>query len=698
MKLTPDIVIQMPGESRVHRTALDELARTLSATSAAQLRVSGVNAAPPGSLHLALLDESVPARNLVSHGRINLHKVAPETDAFEIMMHEGVLFVLGNTPRGLLQAVYQLQETVVFQGELPDDFHSQGAFQIPRRIFHQRFDSWPGERADVCFISHLGATHCLTCHDWNGRRRNLQGYVTSPIFPDAVDEGTVVYNRNNLRRLLDDCADYALDACLWLTELPCQGGPWVAEQERARFLARFPEEILSDSGTYEGKVLCFSHSRVQEFYRDLLGRFFAEFPEIAILFVFGLDSRGEFCDPKSCPRCRGLSRFDQRDRLIRFLVEEGSKARPGLRVLTTGWEWDRDSQEFLRRQMALPSASGVYLAAEKDGWQPERQSHDFMRETRRICSDRGQLFIGYDNFHWGDDTVHKLKDIQDYPLGIGAKIRRWHQLHVDGVFDHWGGWNEDISSNSMACREFFLNPLADANLVCREIALRQFGRDSGELVFAAWQALEQAHTILSNHCTWSPGQWPAWYSGRHYAPIPAEFKKVRGDCENSSLPARSAGPFTYNGGDLATRLQGVSDSWREALPHYHQAIACMHRAIQRADGKTVGYAFWWSGAAVPPNRQEHLRRQLRYLESMAVVGREIGLHFGLHALCCRCESNEASYREQAAAMLAEDRTACLAVAEYFETLRPWGDDPQSRIDWVQAYREKAAAIDAWLLI
>ena len=33
------------------------------------------------------------------------------------------------------------------------------------------------------------------------------------------------------------------------------------------------------------------------------------------------------------------------------------------------------------------------------------------------------------------------------------------------------------------------------------------------------KALEKAHRILSNACTWPPGQWPGWYNGKNYAPF-----------------------------------------------------------------------------------------------------------------------------------------------------------------------------------
>ncbi len=378
--------------------------RVLS-TAQAELALALGHHPRPAKIVPGLLAATPEARALAAGNHLRLTQVPPDHDAFEVLVHEDAVFVLGSTPRGLLQAVYALGDALAAGATLTPGFHHHGALHFRERIFHARFAPWPGERADVRFISRLGATHCLVSHDWQGSCRSLQGYVTSPVFPQAVDPTEVVANHAGLRRLLDDCNDYGLGAMFWLTVLPCQGGPWIPAAQRAEFLTRFPAEVLSDSGTYEGQVLCFSHPRVQEFYRDLLVRFFADFPEIETLFLFGLDSSGEFCAPETCPRCRGLSRIQQRDRLVCFLVEEGRKVRPGLRVLTTGWKWDRDADAFLKHQVALPAASGVYLAAQKDGWQCERQSHDFLRAARQICRDRGQTFIGYDNFHWGDDTV-----------------------------------------------------------------------------------------------------------------------------------------------------------------------------------------------------------------------------------------------------------------------------------------------------
>ncbi len=691
--IPPDAPIHMPGASRVHATARMELRDAFPNTPPEALHFSQEDSAPPGGLFVALLGESEVARRLALQGMINLHNVPPDTDAFEVLLHEDTLYLLGSTPRGMLQAVYEFQEMARAGTPLAPALHKRGVFQFKERYFHPRFEGWPGERADIRYISHLGASHCLMTHDWNGDLRHLQAYVTSGIFPKSVDAESVEQYGKDLRKLMDACLDYALEPALWITELPCQGGPWVPETARQQWLQRFPEEVLSECGTYQGKVLCFGHPEVQAFYRDLLQQFFRRFPEVSTLFLFGLDSGGEFCDPQQCSRCKGMSKFEQRDRLLKFLLEEGQKVRPGLRVLTTGWGWSGDTDQFLARQKQLPAGGGLYLAAETDGWQPERQLHDLLINARDICREQGQTFIGYDDLHWGDDTVHQLNDIQDYPMGIGAKLRRWHVLQADGVFDHWGGFNKDISCNSVACRAFFLNPLADPETACREIAVKQFGETAGAPALQAWKSLEQAHAILSNACTWAPTQWPGWYPGRECAPIPEDFEKLG---ITGGEPPRAAAAIIYNPPDLAERLQRVGDAWRAAFPFYQKAVEFMHEAVEKADDTPLFYAFWWSGNEQSPSRREHLRREGLYLESMGLTGREIGIHFSLNALYEKVNHDPAAYKHQAKSLLLEDVLACQEAADFFDRVKRESDDRLRDRNWSSLYRAKADRIKAYL--
>jgi hypothetical protein len=688
-----EMTVYVPGQSRVHQTAISEMVVALG-VKPEELKIERSANAKPGSIFVGMLSETAYGRELILTGVVNLHNIPPDIDAFELVIHNNVLWILGSNPRGMLHGVYQLQESIIGGEKIGEDFHRHGEFSIPRRLFHQRFDNWPGTRADVRYISRIGATHCLVTHDWQGDMRHFSKYVPSDIFPKAIEKKQVEEGHRDLRGLIDHCLDYGLEAALWITELPCQGGPWVSEPQRDEFLTRYPAEVFSDSGTYEGKVLCFGHPMVQEYYRQLEERFFREFPEVTILFVFGLDSGGEFCDPEKCGRCRGMNKFEQRDRFLRFLLEEGRKVQSKLQVLTTSWGWETiNYQEFLNRQRKLPEGIGLYMPAQYDGWQAERQNHEFLRQAREICRSRNQLFIGYDDFHWGDDTVHNLSDIQDFPLGIAAKIARWNRLGVDGVFDHWGTHSEDISTNSIACREFFLNSHADPETVCRRIAKRQFGDQAGEQALASWRALEQAHQILSSACTWSPGQWPGWYDGREYAPIPEDFTKHP---QGMGLPPKPAWGWTYNGGALANQCEAVGETWRRAWPNYQKAINLMQQAIDQADDQPLGYAFWWSGQEKSPTRREHLRRQKLYQESMVVIGREIGLHFSLRGLYERLGGDAAQYRQQAESLLREDAEACRTAVEFLKRQIDVPKPNSTLKTWCEQYQQKADAIDRYL--
>lgn len=194
--------LSVPGRSAVHDTAAAELLLAIGASAAGgeglPSAVLREDRPLPSGIFAATPTESAHARSFIVRGLIDLHNVSPDLDAFELVVYRGTLYIWANTPRGLLQGVYQLQDRLRSSRDLPPGWRERGTFRIPRRIFHPRFEGWPGERADFRHISRLGASHCLLSHDWH-KQRNFQQFVVGRRFPDAVDADVVRRKAEQLR-------------------------------------------------------------------------------------------------------------------------------------------------------------------------------------------------------------------------------------------------------------------------------------------------------------------------------------------------------------------------------------------------------------------------------------------------------------------------------------------------------------------
>lgn len=591
---------------------------------------------PCDSVYISTAAHCPNFTKMVMEADVNLHNIPIDIDAFEVFFYHKTLWVLGSNELGALNGVYELKKSLYRDKKISGSFHLKGEFMIPMRIFHPSYQNIPGCREDIRYISHIGATHALLWHDWSDYKK-FRNVAKSDMFPTAAaidfDE-----RRKKIREAIDVCSEYGLKPAVWMTEIACQDGPWMKEEERQKFLTLFPREFMSDSGTYQGMVLCFGEERVRAYYRNMLENFLNDYPEISMIFVFTQDSGGEFCDPDSCERCKGMSKLEQRDRFLSFLCRVCNEINPDIRVITTTWGWEQrldggasNAEELAARQLRLPQNSGVYMPAEIDGWQSERQLHSFMMQMKNVCEKTGQILIGYDNLHLGDDSVmlhtgYSTRDIQDYPFGIGAKIKRWFMLGADGVFDHWGAYNEDVPMNSQACREFYLNPLADPKKICRKIAEYEFSKKTSGKVYQAWEALEQAQRILSNACSFQPHQWIGWLS----CLCNLDFEGIKSDVNRLSRLAnirKPANGFLYNPASLYEVIERIVKCYGLAEKHLQRAAEHMKDAYRAAtDAQMIG-AYRYRGNKKTPTEKEHIRRQLLYIESLYFGNGAVKGHF-----------------------------------------------------------------------
>ena len=106
--------------------------------------------------------------------------------------------------------------------------------------------------------------------------------------------------------------------------------------------------------------------------------------------------------------------------------------------------------EYFPQQASLPAGAGLATLPDGEAWSFDRKTTDLLVKARALTREKGQTFLGYDIFLWGDDTVFsEIRDsrlapslgvtaLYDFPLGIAAKLRRWRALDADGFFDQWG--------------------------------------------------------------------------------------------------------------------------------------------------------------------------------------------------------------------------------------------------------------------
>lgn len=624
----PATPILFDADDRVMRTAAEDLRSVLGRQFA--------DADKPDDAPAIVIGTGYNNKRIarwMDEGRLSIRDVPRAREAYEIAVVDGQVVVAGSTSGSVLDGVYRLEEMLKEHGGVPASFHERAQPFFAWRILHP---SSPAGRAftdyrreDFAWIRRCGANTALMMHDWMGEKY-LHSFARSDVFPAEMSVEALDANRAALRRHIENAEDHGLRTALWICEMPCQGGPWMSDAAREEFLTRYPAEVLSDSGTYQGKVLCLAHPLVQEHYRQLVRGLLTDFPEVCLIQLFTLDSNAEFCSPESCPRHAGVPKIAQRDALIRLMLDEGRKVRPDLRVLTTTWGWQTD-EAFLASQEALPAGSGLFSTPDGEAWSFDRKYTDFLVRQRDLCRDTGQLFLGYDIFFYGDD-VHSppQRRVYDFPYGVAAKLRRWAGVRADGVFDQWGTEPELLASNSPALRAFWFDPFQDPEPVVARIARRQFG-DAAEPVLSAWRAVERAQQIQSDHTYY-------WHALRHNWSDRIFDKTLTVEALSalatvpSSEPSKPAGPINHAPPDEVLRAQRLGAASREAAAAFLEAEARLREAIERTPADAQSWYAELLTGVDPISPREQLELELRSVRIVGGMQREIGHFFEAYAL------------------------------------------------------------------
>lgn len=594
-----------------------------------------------GTILLGTTADSPVLARWVKEGRLSIHASEAVGDAYEIARLDGCVAVNGANARAVLYGMFELQDVIAEHGGVPLDLARRAAPTLGLRLLHPRVRGGFGDyrQSDFEFLARCGGNVAHLMHDWMPEK-TLFSFVASTGFPKASEAKVLEQNRGRLRQDLDWCKRYGLDGAMWLCEIPCQGGPWVPAASRQAFLDRFPAECLSDTGTYQGKVLCLAHPQVEQEYRRMVRQFLTDFPGITMFLVFTLDSGGELCDPASCPRHRGVSKLSQYNRLLALMAEEGRKVRPAFQVFSVGWGWKfRNDRDFWPQQAALPAGAGLAMPPDGEAWSFDRKTTDLLVKARTLTREHGQAFLGYDIFLWGDDTVFPQTQLYDFPLGIAAKLRRWQELGADGFFDQWGTMTEYVQCNAIALRELVFHPQNAApsrvDAWAQSLAARRFGAAAAPQVVAAWQALEVAQQIQSDHAYYWHHLRPNWAGPTLKCPLTLEALqavKLQPAEPPKPLGARGDAPDR----DEVARARVLGPALCEAADHFAQAAGRLEAARLLLPGDHRGmFDHWYEPPAGAPARLtpgELIEQQLIAVRLQEKTQRRMGRFFQAYAI------------------------------------------------------------------
>lgn len=659
-------------EADAHQLPLKTAAESLRAFLQARLEGHEFAVQPPGQSPPAPGSAVIGTPETLPHlvdwlaSRGVTNQPSATHDGYAIVASDDALVLIGANPRAALYATYRLEDLLALDGGVPANRVERGEPALDLRLLHPRahggFLSYG--QADIEFIVRCGGNIAHLTHDWMGEK-TLFSFAPCSEFPRAIDRDTLERNRAGLRKYLDWCSQYGLGSALWLCEVVCQGGPWVPEEARQGFLERFPQECLSDTGTYQGKTLCLAHPLVEQAYRNMARRLVEDFPELDMVLVFSIDSNGELCDPEKCVRHRDVSKLTQYNRLLALLAEETRKVRPGLQVYSIGWGWHfRGDSDYLRQQAELPSGIGLTSPPDGEAWSFDRKLTDTLVEYRRVTRDHGQPLLGYDIFLWGDDTVFPATELYDFPLGVAAKLRRWTDLGVDGVFDQWGTQAEYIQSNAIALRTMFFDPeltgAQRAEDFAWKLARDQFGDAAGEQVFAAWREIEAAQQIQSDHTWYWHHLRPGWAGVVRNSPLTLEALR-------SATLSGGEPPKPYRGQDYAplrddiSRAKALGPALGAAADHFDNAVRHLERALELVpQGLRSAYEHWYAlnaAGAGPLTPREQLGKQLVAVRLHARMQRRFSRFFEAWAVAQTIPTEGQAGREEALAKIDELREA-----------------------------------------
>ncbi len=418
-------------------------------------------------------------------------------ERFLINVDDGRAEVVGNSPGGLLQGVYRLQDQMKERG---GPFVPRGHVDRQARFYPRHLYSYFALYGDPLFEPDVdpfpdGLLEKLARTGVNGvwLQAVLNNLAPSKTFPEFGEGGD--RRLATLSKLVERASRFGIRVFLYLNE---------PRSMPAEFFKGREEMRGAESGGYH--AMCTAHPAVREWIAASLAHVFDRVPGLGGVFSITMSENFTNCyskhQPDSCPRCsKRKNRGEGVEEVLRSIHEGVRRSSPDAEVIAWDWGWTEDQARYLiprlPRDSKFQSVSEWSIPIERGGVKatvgeysisvvgpgPRATAHwDLARRAGVATMAKVQL-----NNTWEISAVPYI------PVAylVARHCANLAAAGVSGLQQSWtlGGYP---SPNLEIVKEVCFAPDDPIDRILERVARRRYGEAAAPLALDAWKGFSDA--------------------------------------------------------------------------------------------------------------------------------------------------------------------------------------------------------------
>lgn len=430
-------------------------------------------------------------------GALNIRGMAAEDDGFQLKRIGRDFVVAGANPRGVLYGVYALQDFITAGAGGALDLRRIPCYRKRGSGPHYSFNAYvnlatedfPEEKA-AC-LARLGINQLTD----QGIGYGLHEFVQSDVFPFQTPPRPDFQRK--VRAMSALCKKYGIEQYLFVTE------PILAKV--AAGLEKYPPEALGTVSRPWGdprvdRTLCVHSPIVQEHLRGMMRKLVREYPDVRGVQFYNMDGAAWLCTPELCARCKTAcadsppdeyNPWETQASLVSLLAEAAQAERPEFDFRFWGpahYHGERFAK-LIRAARGYGSLCGAGHSADRNVMVPAAQELDSaFIGAREICRERALPLYLLCEFNNLESVPRSLP----FPFHVCAALKKIKSWEVNCLTEIYGLIPEHNPINALVAKEFQWNPDQDPDKFLAGLALRQFGKHAGKMMFQAWQKVKKA--------------------------------------------------------------------------------------------------------------------------------------------------------------------------------------------------------------